>query len=1383
MKKHKNPLPNLVAVSFVAIILLFLIVPCSLSARTTTRSFPDLPWNGMKVNVTADGNFVFGSKQDHVSDGGLSIAAYRNQENFLCSDGVINSITLAGNTLTTYNGNPSDFFHVQRDISIFYYPAGSNEPTSVHESSQEEKSLLPIFDWPFNITAPLPPGVDIGFQIALQVCEWGDPGHTYLSCKLLYYDAITIDHSSGPDLCFQVEKFTPSDQSKNVDFDQPAITATFTTPFDPDSINEDTLTVFYWDKNGNKAYVDGSYEFSDDRKVATFIPSGGLLDGVYYVAEVWGETDAKAVNRSNWVKGANGGSLKTGKIWSFWTMPDLTDKVTLVPVQAVENASLVKGKPTVLKVFLRWDNKWDVHPDWQLKTLDTDIRLSWWENNNGQFDTWASTGQGRWWTPHFGTPVKREYLNFTNVQESYNKSEKLLSRDSVNYYGFKPGQEGLVTFEAEVEPLGQNPPAGRRPRTFTSEKVDRPVKSTRGLRYSFIPFDIGNWGNTNMTVPCPVGVSGDCVNIEYMVNENLRFVQSIFPMDPDAVIRNSNLTAKKLYTSPDLIIISPTKASESDWRYLLAKLNRSALASGTIDIFVGLFPQDWLGLPGVTYPEGFLGIDYYRNAILMGHGARWEILAHETGHILPETDWGDYDYSLAVGEGFNAQWRDDYRSSVREIPGNPPISGIYQFMYRDIDSPDHDYWIALWQYQQIFQNRIQMLAQANSDLSAGEPLLLISGTVDTGTNSVTFKPWYLLEPGASWVPNPGEYTLQFLNGAGSLLASHPFSTTQPADGKAFFLLKVPYPTGTTRIRITYQGNLIREDIPSANAPQVSITTPIAGAVWPGVRTIAWTGSDADPGTVLNYLLSISTDNRQSWRVLNMDLADDSFVYDTRDSLNSATCYLRVTATDGINSTTSEVGPFTISNAPRLEFTSPVNGQGGVKRETRITIGFSEAINPTTIKNDTFYLLNSLNQKVSGTISYDPNTFQAVFVPAASLSFSSSYSVVVTTGILSQQGGRPLESGATWSFNTEADIYSPQITQYFPKAGDDKVSLNAALITVRFDQPMNPSTLNSQTVSLKTAQGGSVDGTIHYNPDTYTLTFRPSNNLAPETKYQVTVEAAIADSTGHTLESPFNWSFQTGTENTSWVRLGKNIKDYLWDQDGDGSWDYLVIEVEVSVLFTSTYNLKGWLLNKNGQAIAQATSGNIALAGGTHLLSLYFTRQDIQKYGGEGPYYFADAVIYDLMLPSSGDSQGDPHLTHFTNYTADANLLLFAYPDPGVLGKNLTFYASVDNQGASSASGVALTATLPSSVDFVSAATGQGVCTQAAGVVTCTIGTLGSLQSNLVSIVVTPKEKGWINFSASITSVQDSYVANNNQQLSLEIGYGGNVLYLPLIMNQ
>jgi uncharacterized repeat protein (TIGR01451 family) len=1380
MEKHKNPLPPLAAVSFVAILLLFLIVPYSLSARTIIRSFPDIPWNGMKINVTANGNFVFGSKQDHASGGNSgSIAAYRVQNNYLCSDGVINTINLSGNTLIAYHGNPPDFFYVQRDISVSYYTAGSNEPTPLHEESQESKTLPSPsgVDWPFNITVPLPSGVDIGFQIVLQVCEW-DPEKTNISCKILNYNAITIDHFSGPDQCFQVEQFTPTDQSKNVDFDQPTITATFTTQFDPDSINEDTFKVFYEDSGGNPVYVTGTYEFIDDDKIVTFFPSGGLLDGVKYVVQIWGQDTPQDVNRQNWVKGANGGPLKIGKIWSFWTMPDLTDKITVVPVQSVEQAALIKDKPTAVRVFMRWNYKPQVSPDGQLKTLEANIKLSWWENLNGHFDSWEVTGRGPTWTPRFGTPIKREYLIFTQETESYSKRDKIIGRDSVTYYGYTPRQVGSVSFKAEVEPSNQT---AFKPRTFISNETSLPIRDSKKFRYAFIPINVGNWAGTGSSTPCPPGVTGTCVNIQDMADRNHVFMRSLFPLSPGNAVRNRNLTQARLVTPPaNLGPFHATQGTDANQSNLLYWLSRRAEASNSWDVFVGVVPRDWLGACGNTEAEQWLfGWDISRYSILMGQNVPEEILAHELGHIL--RDWVDYGPTVQAGEGFQVDRTKPWSNNAYTMAGKPDFDPIKNLMYRDVCGAGF-YWLDLNHYVQLYQNELAPLSANFNRLQAGEPLLLASGTINLNANVVTRDPWYILESGLWKTPTTGEFDLVLLDSGGTVLGSHSFAATPPVDGVSNFILKVPYPGGTARIQIKRQNSVIHELFPSSQAPQLTITSPTAGQTWSGTRNVTWTASDGN-GDPLYFTLYLSSNGDTDWEPLEMDLQTNSYILDTRTIAGCSNCYLKIAASDGLLTTIRTVGPFTIQNQSQVDGFTPQAGDTSISVTGPVRVEFSEGINPATLTAGAFYLQNAQNQNVPGFISYDAPTRQAIFTPDSPLNFATTYTAKVTNGVLTSGGTPPEGLPLTWSFTTEANIYPPQVIRFSPGAGEDRVSLNAALVTVRFDKPMNPASLTAASFSVTAKNGSSVAGQITYNSSTQTALFRPGVNLTADTQYAVTLTSAVEDAQGNALTAPFSWAFKTGSENTPWVRLTRHFKDYLWDQNGDGVWDTLVIEVEISVLFTSTYHLSGWLLDKNGRAIVRATTGNVALSGGTHLLSLNFSRQDIQNHGGEGPYYFADAILYDVLYAGGGDSLTDPYRTSFANYTVDADLMLFAYPDPGVFNQPLTFYASVDNQGTSNASGVVLTATLPASVDFVSAASGQGSCSHNAGVVTCSIGTLGSLQSNLVSIVVTPREKGWVLFNASVTSVQDSYVANNDRQLSLEIGAGNNILYLPLILNQ
>ncbi len=1387
--------------AFSLLVLTWLVFPNGARALDNFLVYPNFPWKGMKVEFTTKGNFLLRGHTDFepliypqsVDNPVLNVIQRRDIN--LCTAGTVNYLDLSGKVVLTIPGPAADFKDAYVDIGVYHYPPGDvdGEILKRFTRSLTNAEYQPIIEIPFNLSGDNSQGYPPGFSIILQVCRWRDPSHTTTECHTQDLNAVDIVFSDDPQNCFRIGSVNPAEQQKSVDFDQPGIQVEFTTPVDQNTVTSETFYVFYWDRDGRKAKVNGSISFSQDNTKVFFQPDEPLLDGVYYVAEVLGKTDAQGFGRSAWIKSAGGADLKRGKTWDFWTMPDLTDKIVVVPVQAVEGQVLVKGKDTVLKVFLRWDKKPQVAPEWQLKTLEADVLLSWWENNFGRIERWSAPGVGTSWKPEFqgkddkrATWIrKREYQTFTDPVKWYSKDEKYHGLDSVTCNGIIPREEGVVTFEAEVLPLGQNPIAGVRPRTFSSSKESRSVKATRGFTYIFIPFWVGDWAATNLVVPCPPGSGAGtkCVNIEAVVSKNISNLLALFPVDPAEVFINSGFSSKAALFDGTFAALNPNQASNADNLWLLKILNRWALAAGTNQIYVGLFPQDWLRLGGNTYPESRIGFDYYRNAIQLGHGARDPILAHETGHILPETNWLDFADPMPDGEGFDARNLGDYRSTVRNLSGAPDLLPIYPLMYQDIQGhTQFEYWVAPSEYRQLYQSRLMSPGGRNADLRAGEPLLLISGSVDTATGTISVDPCYQLEPGETWTPGAGEYSLRFLDGGGNTLADYSFSLTEAVNGRADFMLKVHYPAGTARVQITHSGSPVQEIIPTANAPQVTVTAPTAGGLWSGVQTISWTGSDVDPGTTLNYLLSISTDNRQSWRTLGLDLTAPSLSYDTRDVLNSDTCFLRVAATDGINTTVREAGPFAIRNAPRLTSKTPGKDQTGVKQETAIFIGFSEPVNPATVNGNTFYLKDASNNTIPGSISYVPGSREATFRPTSPLLFASPYTVHVTTGI-QNAAGTPLEAGDTWSFTTEADIYPPQVLRYSPAAGDSKVSVNAALIWVRFDQPMNPATLTAQTVTLKTEQGVAVEGAIEYNPADYTLVFRPIANLAAETRYVVTLDPAIADSSGHILGAPFRWVFKTGTASqyTPWVQFTKNFRDYLWDQNGDGQWDYLVVEADLAILFPGTYSLEGWLLDKNGLAVAQAKTGNVNLPAGLHTQAFYFSRQDILNHGGEGPYYFGDAFIQDVLYPASLDALTTPYQTLFTNYTADSELLLFAFPDPGVHNRPLTFYASVDNQGSSNADGVVLTATLPPTVDFVSATSGQGGCSHNGGTVTCSIGALGSRQSNLVSIQVMPREKGWIQFQASVTSVQDSYVANNDRQLSLEIGAGNNILYLPLMV--
>jgi uncharacterized repeat protein (TIGR01451 family) len=101
------------------------------------------------------------------------------------------------------------------------------------------------------------------------------------------------------------------------------------------------------------------------------------------------------------------------------------------------------------------------------------------------------------------------------------------------------------------------------------------------------------------------------------------------------------------------------------------------------------------------------------------------------------------------------------------------------------------------------------------------------------------------------------------------------------------------------------------------------------------------------------------------------------------------------------------------------------------------------------------------------------------------------------------------------------------------------------------------------------------------------------------------------------------------------------------------------------------------------------------------------------------------------------------------------------PDPVLVGNNLTYTITVDNNGPDTATGVTLSDTLPSNVTYVSATSTQGTCSKSGSTVTCSIGTLANGASATVTIVVTPTTAGTINNTATVTCNETDTNSSNN----------------------
>ena len=153
--------------------------------------------------------------------------------------------------------------------------------------------------------------------------------------------------------------------------------------------------------------------------------------------------------------------------------------------------------------------------------------------------------------------------------------------------------------------------------------------------------------------------------------------------------------------------------------------------------------------------------------------------------------------------------------------------------------------------------------------------------------------------------------------------------------------------------------------------------------------------------------------------------------------------------------------------------------------------------------------------------------------------------------------------------------------------------------------------------------------------------------------------------------------------------------------------------------------------------------------------------------GSGPSYLLAADLNSDKLPdivSANLTENSVGVMLNTSSTpgADLSVQVSATPEPVSVTQNLTYTVRAINSGPQDATSIVLKNTLPAGVNFVSATTNQGSCTQADLVVTCNINKLVSGDSLTASIVVIPTATGSVDDTASASATEtDAFLGNNN----------------------
>ncbi|MEO8840381.1 MAG: ice-binding family protein [Kofleriaceae bacterium] len=102
--------------------------------------------------------------------------------------------------------------------------------------------------------------------------------------------------------------------------------------------------------------------------------------------------------------------------------------------------------------------------------------------------------------------------------------------------------------------------------------------------------------------------------------------------------------------------------------------------------------------------------------------------------------------------------------------------------------------------------------------------------------------------------------------------------------------------------------------------------------------------------------------------------------------------------------------------------------------------------------------------------------------------------------------------------------APRVLSSIPGDSTANVALNQ-LLSATFSEPMDRTSLNTNTFKLSSAQGA-VAGTVISTSTT--VTFEPAAQLAANTTYTATITVGATSASAVALAAPHVWTFQTGT---------------------------------------------------------------------------------------------------------------------------------------------------------------------------------------------------------------------------------------------------------------
>jgi len=195
--------------------------------------------------------------------------------------------------------------------------------------------------------------------------------------------------------------------------------------------------------------------------------------------------------------------------------------------------------------------------------------------------------------------------------------------------------------------------------------------------------------------------------------------------------------------------------------------------------------------------------------------------------------------------------------------------------------------------------------------------------------------------------------------------------------------------------------------------------------------------------------------------------------------------------------------------------------------------FSDALAPESVTAETVFLTDKAGQTVPGKVELGPEPWRLSFTPKQRLRYRNTYKLTLkggTGGLRSESQGR-LPRDVHMAFETVYQKSAPRVVAVHPEPeGADSPRTEA--ISVTFDQPLAPASVNGKTVVLQDVMDTPVAGAVYYDADTLQVKFVPERVLLPDMAFTLTLKGGrngIKGQAGYNLAEIHQYVFTTAED--------------------------------------------------------------------------------------------------------------------------------------------------------------------------------------------------------------------------------------------------------------